>query len=302
MGTKSQGSLGGVEISKHASSWEAGAERAPKNRFQPAVSRDSDTKLTKLVNLARDCYQVFKAPTGSKAAILKGVLLPNGTRMGFRIAHFDRATLNFLFREIFARQPYYFRSDTETPVILDCGANLGMASLYLKWLYPKSRVQAFEADPATFRLLRGNMARNNLDVETHNCALWDRDGELDFFVDGSKPGSLVMSAVRSRSQGEPIKVQARKLSDFIQGPVDFLKLDVEGAEHRVLRELKESGKIGAIRQMVIEYHHKIGGEKSCLSGFLEMLEQAGFEYQIRATVNPLSSKGIFQDVLIGTYR
>jgi FkbM family methyltransferase len=65
-----------------------------------------------------------------------------------------------------------------------------MASLYFKWLYPKARVRAFEPDPATFDLLKQNTGRNGLDVQPHNCALWDQDGEVDFFVDSGNPGSL----------------------------------------------------------------------------------------------------------------
>jgi FkbM family methyltransferase len=222
--------------------------------------------------------------------------------MGFGIAHFDRPTLNLLYREIFTRQQYYFRADCEAPLILDCGANLGMASLYFKWLYPKSRVQAFEPDPATFQLLKQNIVQNNLDVEAHNCALWDEDGEVDFFVDSGNPGTLLMSTEISRMNGERIKVPACRLSNFIDGTVDFLKLDVEGAEHKVLRDLVQTGKMSAIRQMVVEYHHRLGQHKSCLAEFLAMLEQAGFEYQVRAEVYPVSSRDVFQDVLIGAYR
>jgi FkbM family methyltransferase len=222
--------------------------------------------------------------------------------MGFGIAHFDRPTLNLLYREIFTRQQYYFRADCEAPLILDCGANLGMASLYFKWLYPKSRVQAFEPDPATFQLLKQNIVQNNLDVEAHNCALWDEDGEVDFFVDSGNPGTLLMSTEISRMNGESIKVPACRLSNFIDGTVDFLKLDVEGAEHKVLRDLVQTGKMSAIRQMVVEYHHRLGQHKSCLAEFLAMLEQAGFEYQVRAEVYPVSSRDVFQDVLIGAYR
>jgi FkbM family methyltransferase len=258
--------------------------------------------ITQLARFANDCYHVLKAPTNSKTAILRDLVLAGGSRMGFQIAHFDQQTLNHLYREIFARQNYYFLAKDNTPVILDCGANVGMASLYFKWLYPRSRVQAFEPDPATFQLLKRNITQNNLDIEMHNCALWDRDTDVDFFVDSNSPGSLVMSTDVSRLAGEPIKVPARRLSEFIQGDVDFVKLDVEGAEHRVLDDLVQSGKIGAIRQMVVEYHHRIGQRKSCLAEFLLMLEQAGFEYQIHAALYPVTSKNVFQDLLIGAYR
>lgn len=222
--------------------------------------------------------------------------------MGFQVAHFDRGTLNYLYREIFARQHYYFRPENDTPAILDCGANIGMASLYFKWLYPKARVQSFEPDPATFQLLKQNIARNKLDVETHNFALWNENAEVDFFIDTRNPGTLLMSTDASRLNSQPIKVPARRLSDFIQGTVDFVKLDIEGAEHRVLNDLVQSGKIQAIRQMVVEYHHRIGHQKSRLADFLAMLERAGFEYQIHAALYPVTSRDTFQDLLISAYQ
>jgi hypothetical protein len=70
---------------------------------------------------------------------------------------FDRPGLEHLYREIFVRQYYYFRANTDHPVIFDCGANLGMATLFFKWLYPKSRVEAFEPDPGTFAVLQKNV-------------------------------------------------------------------------------------------------------------------------------------------------
>lgn len=258
----------------------------------------STSAVAKIARFANDCYHVWRAPAGSKAAILRDLILPGSRKMGFRVASFDRQTLEYLFREIFARQHYYFHTTEECPVILDCGANIGMASLYFKWLYPKARIQAFEPDPTTFQLLTENIIANKLDIEAQNCAVWDQDGEVGFIVDPDNPGSLLMSANNSRIRGRAISVPARRLSEFIRDTVDFLKLDVEGAEYRVLNELAQSGKIRVVRQMVIEYHHRIGLQKSCLAEFLSILEQAGFDYQVHAAVYPLTLKNAYQDILI----
>jgi FkbM family methyltransferase len=168
-----------------------------------------------------------------------------------------------LYREIFARQYYYFRANTDSPVILDCRANIGMATLYFKWLYPKARIEAFEPDPNAFVVLERNIARNRLtNVVAHNCALWDGNGQIEFFVDRTHPGSLLMSADASFPRGS----------------------------------------IHSVRQMVIEYHHHIGNRRSCLADFLRQLETSGFEYQIHASLWPVTSQGIFQDMLIGAHR
>jgi FkbM family methyltransferase len=178
-----------------------------------------------------------------------------------------------------------------------------MATYFSNGSIPKSRVEAFEPDPETFAVLQKNVDQNRLsDVAAHNCALWDKDGQLEFFVDREHPGSLLMSANPSRSNGEAIQVPARRLSEFINGPIDFLKLDVEGAEDRILSDLVSSGKIQSIRQMMIEYHHRLGQQPSCLADFLRQIEEAGFQYQFHASLWPVTSTNIYQDVLIGAYR
>lgn len=261
--------------------------------------------ISSLARFANDSYYLLRTPhsTGLKARLWVHLLNPSPKFLNFEVASFDRDSLKYLYREIFIRQYYYFGTDAQSPLILDCGANVGMATLYFKWLYPKSHIHAFEPDPSTFALLQKNVSRNNLaDVTVHNCALWDEDRQIDFYVDAGSPGSLLMSADSSRSSGDAIQVPAMKLSEFIQGPVDLLKLDVEGAEDRVLSDLVSSGAIRFIKQMIIEYHHRSGAKGSRLADFLAKLEGAGFEYQFHASLWPVASRNVYQDILVGAYR
>jgi len=65
-------------------------------------------------------------------------------------------------------------------------------------------------------------------------------------VKEDEPGSLLMSTIASRTIGREIRVEAKRLSSFINGRVDLLKLDVEGAEVKVICDLLESGKFDAV--------------------------------------------------------
>jgi hypothetical protein len=97
-------------------------------------------------------------------------------------------------------------------------------------------------------------------------------------------------------------VPTAKLSDFIEGQVDYLKIDVEGAEDLVMRDLDASGKLAMVKQIFIEYHHHIRASEDKLSSLLAVLENNGFGYQL-ATANPIPQKAYkFQDVLIYAYR
>jgi hypothetical protein len=54
--------------------------------------------------------------------------------------------------------------------------------------------------------------------------------------------------------------------------------------------------------MAVEYHHKIGKQRSSLSPILHDIEAAGFEYQIDSPFTPLTRKHRFQDLMIYCYR
>jgi FkbM family methyltransferase len=224
--------------------------------------------------------------------------------LDFHVSYLDEGSFRLLLKEIFFKGEYLFEAEGDSPVILDCGANIGIATLFFKYLYPKARISSFEADPATASMLQKNVEQNHLgDVSAYNLMLSNSEGEHPFYVAGDVVGSLRMSAVPDRiANHRKIMVKAGKLSQYVDGPVDLLKLDVEGAEFGVMTDLKCSGKIAQIRRMVIEYHHKIDGQTSCLAKFLALLEEAGFEYQISGGCDPVSRQNVFQDILIGAYR
>lgn len=227
----------------------------------------------------------------------------SGKLLNFDVKYLHGESLRLLYDEIFAREEYMFESSTPQPVIFDCGANIGMATLFFKWLYPESTVVSFEADPTTFGVLKHNIQQNHLQgVTAHNVALWSEDGHIPFFVREDEPGSLLMSTMANRTAGKEISVEAKRLSSFINGQVDLLKLDVEGAEVKVICDLLESGKIDAVQQMIIEYHHHISHETARLGDFLAVLERNGWNYQLNSWFFPTSARDVFQDIQVYAYR
>ncbi len=228
--------------------------------------------------------------------------------MGLRVAGFNTPMLKFFFREIFVHGDYDFRPCREDPLILDCGANVGMATLYFTWRYPKAEVHAFEPDPETFALLQRNIDANGLKhAHAHALAVSDTNGSIDFYRDASNPGYPMMSTVRDRMPKERTTVACVALSSFLEEKlpgreVDLVKLDIEGAEQAVLTDLAASGALARVRELVIEYHHHMGADRSRLGPFLDVLEAAGFSYQLRAEAVPLTARNAFQDVLLYCYR
>ena len=125
---------------------------------------------------------------------------------GFTIRCFNYRTMHLLFRVIHLRNEYYFKTSKARPVILDCGANIGLATLFFKWLYPQAVIYAFEPDIDTFALLKRNVEANSLTaVHLYNVALSDKAGTAEFHVDHANPGSLRMSLNYQRMPKDTIR-------------------------------------------------------------------------------------------------
>jgi len=223
---------------------------------------------------------------------------------GFDIVSPSADSLAFLHREIFVNLVYYFRAAGNAPVIIDGGGNIGMSIVFFKTLYPKARVLAFEPAERTFALLETNVA-GIPGVELHRAALGPDNAVVPFY-ECDDPGLLRQSTSPQRlSRARETLVEQRRLSEFVTGSVDLLKLDVEGAESRVIDELAQSGAIERIQQLIVEYHHQLDPDEDSIGTFLEQLRALGFRFQLSAKEQVKyrdSLKPRFQDVLVHAYR
>jgi FkbM family methyltransferase len=187
---------------------------------------------------------------------------------------FIKKSIKYLFKEIFLKKTYYFKTTNKKPLIFDCGANVGLAAVYFKSIYPESKVVAFEANEKTFNILKSNL-NEYPDITVHQKALVDFEGEVKFFYNKAETADLGMS-INQRYFKDYEVVPATKLSNYIDKEVDLIKLDVEGAEDLVLKDLVQSKKIRSVKQMIVEYHHQDAKNKSKIGNFINHLEENNF--------------------------
>ncbi len=191
---------------------------------------------------------------------------------GARFEFVDSISFLAMRESIFQNEIYQFKSKSESPLILDGGANVGLSIRYFKKIYPKSRIIGFEPDPKIFKVLERN-CRELEGVELHACALWKENGFLNFNSEGSDAGTL-MDTDRAKTK---IQVPTIRLRDYLQESVDFLKLDIEGAEGEVLSDCAE--RLNQVSNLFVEYHGFVDRDPD-LSKLLGTLESASFRYHI----------------------
>jgi FkbM family methyltransferase len=181
--------------------------------------------------------------------------------------------------DIFIHRSLDFDSDAPAPRILDCGANIGLASIYFKRRYPHAKLTAFEADPRLASICRGNMAVNNGTerIEVKEAAVWTADGTVEFICEGTDSGAI--ASLDEPIQGPTTPVPSVRLRDWLDEPVDLLKLDVEGAELPVLDDCRD--RLCNVRAMFVELHESNPDRRQTGSVF-DLLTAAGFVFDVRA--------------------
>lgn len=165
------------------------------------------------------------------------------------------------FYEIFIKEEYLFDEYTDADIFIDAGANIGLATLYFKWLMPKVKIVGFEMDEETFGYYQKNVTSNNLsDVKIYNYAVGSTESSLATY--GSRRATTLYKNMAENlpEKAEPRRrgvVQVKKLSSFLpQDSVSCLKMDIEGAEAEVLHELDASASLKLFKRMIFEFHLK----------------------------------------------
>jgi FkbM family methyltransferase len=183
----------------------------------------------------------------------------------------DLLTICPQWHDLFVQRTLDFSAATARPRVLDCGANVGLASLFVKSRYPDARISAFEADPAIAAMCRRNLARNGAgDVEVIDAAVWTGDGVVGFEREGSDSGAVCARTSATTS------VRAIRLKTWLQRePVDLLKLDIEGAEGVVLRDAADA--LGSVRALVIDLH-EFDPEVRDSTAVFDILRASGFTW------------------------
>jgi FkbM family methyltransferase len=155
----------------------------------------------------------------------------------------DVATFwQIFYREIYPVEP----SDL---LIVDAGANIGAFSLYALQSAPQAKVIAIEPAPDSCKRLKSMLCTNGLESRCtlYEVALGERPGETTIQLD---VGSQFR---RTGISGHSV---AMLTLDSLIPPgavVDLLKMDIEGAEYKVLSSLS-SGTLRQIRRIDLEFH------------------------------------------------
>ena len=146
------------------------------------------------------------------------------------------------FEQVFVLGEYDVRLPTPPRTVIDGGANVGAAAVYFAHRYPEARIAAVEPDPENVDLLRRNVALYP-GVRPIQAGLWALLNPAD------RPWDR---RVGEGAGGIPALTVEDVMDALGGGPLDLLKLDIEGAEVEVFRS--SAAWIGRVGTIIVETH------------------------------------------------
>jgi FkbM family methyltransferase len=216
----------------------------------------------------------------------------NGVAMEIRPRHGDRYTFyETLVMNSYLRQGQHLRpGDT----VIDIGANIGCFSvLAARAVGPTGRVLAVEPEQSTFESLRRNVRLNRCEnIDARRLAIGGSSGEAELHVGvkmlfnsiyaqvgGVKEGAPA-HGTGSELQRVPMSTLENLMDDAEVERCDYLKIDCEGAEFDIFREMDERT-ANRIDQITMEIHRIPGGEPEALRSRLTDL---GFQQEFASSL------------------
>ena len=161
-------------------------------------------------------------------------------------------------------------------IIIDGGANVGVYSLLVTRTIPECQIYAFEPVKSTFHKLTENVREYSL-IHPIMSGLFKEDcsKEINLFKT-DEHSSLYTTQVLSEKSNHTQIIKLIRGDDFIDGKnidsIDFLKLDVEGAEYDALMGFENCIKSGKVKAIQFEYGYINITTKKLLIDFYNFFE------------------------------
>jgi FkbM family methyltransferase len=175
---------------------------------------------------------------------LREVRLRGDVRIRYRLNKGDLHSV----REIWFENDYYLPFTNSPGLLLDLGANIGMASIWLAQKYSFAQVIAVEPDPTNAALVRQNLELNGINGQVLEAAIGPTESMARFeFSEFSNMGRL-------SEDGTPVKMisVATIIKDFGVSRFALVKIDIEGGEQKLFDSSTEW--LATTDAIIIELH------------------------------------------------
>lgn len=159
--------------------------------------------------------------------------------------------------------------NTSPKYIVDCGANIGMASIIYTNMFPKARIFSIEPDSDNFKSLVRN-TKDYKNITPLNLGIWYKSCHIEVKNKDVGSWSFEFQEVNQRGKGTPAISISDLMSEYQIPKIDILKIDIEGAEKELLENNSDKW-LPRVDTLVIELHDR--KKEGCSDSLIKALSK-----------------------------
>jgi len=181
------------------------------------------------------------------------------------------------FYQIFDDREYEVKFDFEPKVIVDCGANVGLTSVYLKNRYPDATIIAVEPERGNYEQLVKNTAAYP-DIHCLHAGIWNKTAYLKIKDVGLGNWGFITEEVDQEGEDTVKAISINKIMEqFGLDKIDVLKIDIESSEKELFEKNYELW-VPRVNVIIMELHDKM--KKGCSMSFFKAMQNYKYSMQI----------------------
>ena len=177
------------------------------------------------------------------------------SQISIRLGSTDVATL----KQVFIESTYDWELAVNPSVIIDAGANIGLAAVFFANKYPEAKIYAIEPDISNFEMLVQNTSMYP-NITVIHAALWKENKEISLYNPSTKKDAFRAKDKETNGHDyDSSSVIGLTMDNILSSHdipyVDILKIDIEGSEKEVFAN--PTSWISKVGVVMIELHDYI---------------------------------------------
>ena len=186
-----------------------------------------------------------------------------------------------IFGQIFIDNQYQLSLKFKPTVIIDAGANIGLASIYFANFYLDAKIIAIEPEKNNYNLLKFNTLKYK-NITPLNLALWNDDTEINLINEGNGESGYVTKQLFNTSKNSFDTIKTITINSIIKEfkieVIDILKIDIEGAEKELFEKNYENW-LPITKVIIIELHDRL--KKGTSTSLFNTILKYDFSFDIK---------------------
>jgi len=206
-----------------------------------------------------------------------------------RVASTDLSVL----KQVLIEQHYQYALPTAPKVIIDAGANIGLAAIFFANRYPNAKIFSLEPEHANYLMLQKNVSFYP-QIEPIQAALWWRNADL-VLVDSGGGSDGFQTRDDSEATHHQLPVVAAMTVDSVMMRmgvdfIDILKIDIEGSEKEVFEHA--ASWIDRVGSIFVELHdHLQDGSSAAFTAATHRFRRETSNGEVAICVKPQIAGG-----------